>query len=526
MSPLPTTWFGNHYTFEEFNESLIALKEEQEGGFSQDLFDFSDSSSSEDAEDDTSTKKSEGYKPVPTSEPSPTGKPAPSDGGKPSEGAPSVGRSSRGVRPPLAPTLSSTDSFILKQLRGWRLLSGACLTAEEWHAVLASTNNKLDYQNVSMALTILYDDQIQSHRGAHHSQLSHGGPQLFSLEDNDWPWESSWWSDWDWANYSGWPEDEEEWQMEEEQEEPETTEESKKENEAMAQQTWSQAHRTTQMVKKDLARECPDRFAPRGKGGRLHYMGSYEDENLYAFQKGKGKNHGKGGKNAYAMEELYYMKGKFGGKSKSKSKSKGKPNVNAYAMEYDDYGYGYYVLDFSDENLDLHAAAREPDPAVANRTLTTTSKGKTSPALGMLDTGATCSAGPESSIKNMVNALLQQDKQAKITVDGKMCPRFRYGSGSWGRALYRLTMESSLTGHRFQAFALPDPAESQEPWFSEGMLVPVLIGMDFIDSHGMIIDFSDGTCKSSPRKTIFIATKLQETFDGGHCGLFDFWTNM
>eukprot|EP00435_Cladocopium_sp_Y103_P045951 s2000_g13.t1 len=338
--------------FEEFNESLIALKEEQEGGFSQDLFDFSDSSSSEDAEDDTSTKKSKGYKPVPTSEPSPTGKPAPSDGGKPSEGAPSVGRSSRGARPPLAPTLSSTDSFILKQLRGWRLLSGACLTAEEWRAVLASTNNKLDYQN------------------------------------------------------AGWPEDDEEWQMEDEQEEPETTEESKKENEAMAQQTWSQAHRTTQMVKKDrgfgkavgksgkpsptsdgchicghpghFARECPDRFAPRGKGGRLHYMGSYEDENLYAFQKGKGKNYGKGGgKNVYTMEDLYYMKGKFGGKSKGKSKSKGKPNVNAYAMEYDDYGYGYYVLDFSDEHLDLHAAARESDPAVANRTLTTTSKSKT-----------------------------------------------------------------------------------------------------------------------------------------------------
>ena len=43
---------------------------------------------------------------------SPEGRPTPP------EGAPSVGRGSRASRPPLAPTLSSMDSFILKQLRG------------------------------------------------------------------------------------------------------------------------------------------------------------------------------------------------------------------------------------------------------------------------------------------------------------------------------------------------------------------------------------------------------------------------
>jgi hypothetical protein len=163
-------------------------------------------------------------------------------------------------------------------------------------------------------------------------------------------------------------------------------------------------------------------------------------------------------------------------------------SVNAYAMEYDDYGYGYYVLDFPDDHLDLHAAAREPDPALGQRSVTTINKTKTSPALGMLDTGATCSAGPESSIKNMFNALLQQDKSAKITLDGKSCPRFRYGSRIWGRALYRLTMESVVFRLLHCLILL-----KVEPWFSESMLVPVLIGMDFIDTHGMIIDFNDGT---------------------------------
>ena len=314
--------------FEEFNESLLALKEEQEGGLSQNIFDFSDSpSESDDEDEDGSTKKSKGYQKVPTSEPSPMGTmPVGSPEGRPTppEGAPSVGRGSRASRPPLAPTLSSMDSFILKQLRGWRLLSGACLTAEEWRAVLSSTNNKLDYQNISMALTILYDDQIQSHRGGH--QLHHGGAQLFSLEDGDWAWETPWWSDQDhWASYAGWPEEDEDWTMEEETEEAEGQgDDPKKENEAMAQTTWSQAHRTTQLVKKDrgfgkavgksgkassasdgchicghpghYARDCPDKFAPKGKGGRLHYVGAYDEENLYAFTKGKGKNYGKGGK--------------------------------------------------------------------------------------------------------------------------------------------------------------------------------------------------------------------------------------
>jgi len=80
--------------------------------------------------------------------------------------------------------LNNFDSFILKQLRGWRLLSGACLSAEEWRSILASTNNQLDYQNVSMALTILYDEQIQSTRGGSH-YAHHGGPQLFALDEDE-----------------------------------------------------------------------------------------------------------------------------------------------------------------------------------------------------------------------------------------------------------------------------------------------------------------------------------------------------
>ena len=375
-------------------------------------------------------------------------------------------------------------------------------------------------------MTILYDDQIQFQRGGHQHQALQRGPQLFSLaEDEDWYGESSWWDDWDsWANYAGWHEDDEEWPADEPGADPEPSDDTKKENDAMAQQTWAQAHKSTQLAKKDrgfgkaagkgssdgchicghpghYARDCPDRQAPKGKG-RMYHMGYYEDDSLYAFQKGKGKSKGKYGKNMHLMDELFYMRGKgFGNNMKGKGKSKTKNTgvVNAYYADYEE-PYGYHVLDFKEEVLDLQAAATETPPRAAEISLASLDNKSSAGPCGMLDSGATCSAGPESSIKNLVSALLKQDKSAKIHIDGKRCPRFRYGSGKWGKALFRISMESSLSSHTFHAYALPDPEESKEPWFNDSMLVPVLIGMDFIDSHGLIIDFSDGmaVCGNHP----------------------------
>ena len=109
--------------------------------------------------------------------------------------------------PPGLSSLSVTDSFILRQLRGWRLLSGAHLSTEDVRSVMASTNNRLDYDNISVALTILFDEQLQStsrHGGQH-------GPQMFTLEEDSWEDES--WHGWDpWANASQWwTEDDSQW---------------------------------------------------------------------------------------------------------------------------------------------------------------------------------------------------------------------------------------------------------------------------------------------------------------------------
>ena len=42
------------------------------------------------------------------------------------------------------------------------------------------------------------------------------------------------------------------------------------------------------------------------------------------------------------------------------------------------------------------------------------------------------------------------------------------------------------------AYALPNPKDYGQPWFHDGMLVPILVGMDFLSKVGLILDFSDG----------------------------------
>ena len=110
-------------------------------------------------------------------------------------------------------------------------------------------------------------------------------------------------------------------------------------------------------------------------------------------------------------------------------------------------------------------------------------------SLGMLDCGATCSAGPETSIRNLLQAVISQDNSAAISVDAKKRPKFRFGSGAWGQALYLIRIQSSVTNKFFEAFVLPDPETPLRPGFEH---VPVLVGMDFIRQNGLIIDFTDG----------------------------------
>ena len=414
--------------------------------------------------------------------------------------------------------LSMSDSFILEQLRGWRLLTSASLNQEEWRDVLGACQGKLDYGSISEALQVLYDEQMI---GSSRSRHGHPGqPQLFSLED-DWGEED--WSDcydhhWESAYYQGWYDEwEEPWwndqllhdggagdeaksSVEEPGHENGTPEQGDQDQMALS---WSQAHKGVASMKKDrgfgrptcficgssqhFARDCPDRFSPNSKGKQkgkpkgygggksMNYMLDDDWYSAMALSKSKGKGKSK-------VADMNYMKGKKGFPSWSANKGKGK--VNTYMMT----AMNHYGMEFDENDLQsMERTSESPGPKVVTP----------GPESAMLDSGATCSAGPETSVRRLIAAIMEKDSGATIEVNTKLRPKFRYGSGKWNQALYRVTVSSNLSGTRraFTCFSLPDPEEIiQQSWFTPSMLVPVLLGMGFLHQVGAILDFTDGMC--------------------------------
>ena len=74
----------------------------------------------------------------------------------------------------LVSELSITDSFIMGVLRGWRLLQAASLSNEEKRDILSTTRNQMDYESISSALRLLWDEQLLGPRHAH-SPAAHQG---------------------------------------------------------------------------------------------------------------------------------------------------------------------------------------------------------------------------------------------------------------------------------------------------------------------------------------------------------------
>ena len=115
------------------------------------LPDSSDDSSEESGSRHSSSKsRTPGYRAVPTEDPDAQAEEGARDRAERAADGTSPTRRSAGPRrpPPGLSSLSVTDSFILRQLRGWRLLSGAHLSTEDVRSVMASTNNRLDYDNI------------------------------------------------------------------------------------------------------------------------------------------------------------------------------------------------------------------------------------------------------------------------------------------------------------------------------------------------------------------------------------------
>ena len=494
--------------FEEFRECLIRLREEQSGvdyginNFGLPTIEPRDAEAPQGDEDESSedqqspdlSARRHRYSRVPQAE----AEPAQTD-------------------PVDEAVLSMSDSFILEQLRGWRLLTSASLNQEEWRDVLGACQGKLDYASISEALQVLYDEQmIGSSRGRHGHP---GQPQIFSLED-DWggeEWGDHYENDWDFAYYQGWYDDwEEPWWHDQllhdggagDEARGSTEEGSAEQNSAEQDQqdqmalSWSQAHKGVASMKKDrgfarptcficgsaqhFAKECPDRFSPHAKGKKGKSKGYHSgksmnymmDEDWYSVMSlsSKGKTKGKS-----KSADMNYMKGKKG--FSPWQSGKGKSKVNTYMMT----AMNHYGMEFDENDLQsMEKTADLPGPKVVTP----------GPESAMLDSGATCSAGPETSVRRLIAAILEKDSGATIEVNTKLRPKFRYGSGKWNQALYRVTISSNLSGTRrdFTCFSLPDPEEIEQSWFKTSMLVPVLLGMDFLHQVGAVLDFTDGMC--------------------------------
>ena len=373
--------------------------------------------------------------------------------------------------------LSPTDSFIMGVLRGWRLLQAACLNAEETRDILSTTQNRLEFEAISTALQTVCDEQLLGQRYHPSSASSNYGHVYMqqSWDDDTWPsdsWDTSshdadWWSDAQWHEewYDDWP-----WEEEHASSEPPTLAPVEEEDDQLkeahqaeqaaeqlameAKRTWVEAQCTTQQMRKDrgfgqhgppstrcfscggnhFARDCPDKrvLSYSGKGGKNNHMMSYDDHQLYYTTpaKGKGKKGMKGKFKSAAMADQYAL---WTSKTKGKGKNFGKPvrpPVNAYTAFYDLGGL-------------------EMDPQPHFSAATAVKDALTSSTTGMLDCGATASAAPDLAVHGLIQAILAQDRGAKVDIQPYVRPFFRFGNGKWGQALYRATISSTVSGqHR------------------------------------------------------------------------------
>ena len=119
----------------------------------------------------------------------------------------------RSVQPSMVDELSLADSFIMKVLRGWRLLQAATLTPEETRDILSTTQNKLDFEAISQALQSLWDAQLLGQRygaSAHRDNWHHANWHEWDEDDGGWDeWDPSCvdWSSDDWRGEGQWHED-------------------------------------------------------------------------------------------------------------------------------------------------------------------------------------------------------------------------------------------------------------------------------------------------------------------------------
>ena len=117
-------------------------------------------------------------------------------------------------------------------------------------------------------------------------------------------------------------------------------------------------------------------------------------------------------------------------KGKGKMKGKFKPSVGVYGM---DFNYDMYPMEMMESSKSSTTNRAQPVVPVG---------------YGMLDCGATASAGPEAVAKKLISHLRTFDENLNVELNYDRRPFFRYGSGKWGQASYHAVVTPSLAPHR------------------------------------------------------------------------------
>ena len=86
----------------------------------------------------------------------------------------------------------------------------------------------------------------------------------------------------------------------------------------------------------------------------------------------------------------------------------------------------------------------------------------------------------EGAVQGLISAVVRVDPGTEIYVNShaKYRPWFRFGSGKWARALYRVILKSTRN-RTFLLFAIPS---------TPGSHVPILVGMSHLGLNGAITD--------------------------------------
>ena len=402
-------------------------------------------------------------------------------------------------------------------IRGWMILEMTSSTDTDKALVKAATQNKLGYEAIRAALLSMHEDRDRfprhgdKGRGRHHAlQWSEDWQQSYDMQEDEYDqYQSEMWN----PDYGeqGWQDgfygQEEEWQPghDEPAEDEPTEQEDNPESSAMLAQLEEESHglqamlaenqRNLQQARQAVASAKKDRG---WQHPTAHAGGKHKPTSTFMKGKGgkaKGKNFSspsspnspilwtsKGGQKGQFRRPHFSQKGFQGGKSAHKNWYNEMYESGMLTLEVDpgSYDMNMHEVDglkpaesdqvFQSMHMQQTKSSMKktqtPSLAVSSNSSSQGSRPRSIEAggtRGVIDTGATVSAGGRSAVQEMVTGLAKVRPDLEVTIMQGDRPYFRYGSGQWGRALFRVQLK--FGNIVLQIYSLP----------SEN--VPVLVGM-------------------------------------------------